>query len=124
MTDFLNPLLAGLTALPWLPLCLGSLIGIVMAMSGAGGGILSVPLRVFFLHQGVADAAPVALLAVAMAAGTGAGIGLWQHIVRYRAAFLIGLCGLITAPAGVWLAGKVPNPPLLVIFSGILVLIA
>lgn len=124
MTDLAPALFSSLAALPWLPLGLGMLIGVVMALSGAGGGILSVPLLVFFLHQDVAEAAPIALLAVAMAAGTGAGIGLWQHIVRYRAALLIGLCGLITAPAGVWLAGKVPNPPLLVMFAGILVLIA
>jgi len=37
---------------------LGALVGLLLALTGAGGGILAVPLLVFALHLGVAEAAP------------------------------------------------------------------
>ena len=48
---------------------LGIFVGLLMGLTGAGGGILSVPLLVFALHLKVAEAAPIALTAIALAAG-------------------------------------------------------
>jgi len=76
--------------------------------------VLSIPLLVLVLHQPMAQAAPVGLLAVGLAAALGAAIGLRQGIVRYRAALLIGLMGMLAAPVGVWLAHRLPTTPLLV----------
>ena len=53
------------SASPALALTLGSIIGMVMALTGAGGGVLSIPLLVFGLHLNVQQAAPVGLVAVA-----------------------------------------------------------
>lgn len=92
---------------------LGALIGLVLAFTGAGGGVLSIPLLVLVLHRPMAEAAPVGLLAVGLAAAFGAVIGLRQGIVRYRAALLIGLMGMLAAPFGVWLAHRLPATPLL-----------
>ena len=47
---------------------LGLLVGVILALTGAGGGILAVPLLIFVLGLEVADAAPVGLLAVGLAA--------------------------------------------------------
>jgi len=69
-----------------LVMTLGALIGMVMALTGAGGGVLAIPLLVFGLHLPVQQAAPVGLVAVGMAAALGAALGLRQGIVRYRAA--------------------------------------
>jgi len=44
---------------------LGAIIGAVLALTGAGGGILAVPLLVFGLGLSMVEAAPVGLLAVA-----------------------------------------------------------
>lgn len=60
----------------------GFVVGIILALKGAGGGILAVPALVFGAHQGIAEAAPIGLLAVAMAAVLGAVIGLRTGIVR------------------------------------------
>ncbi|MEJ7806353.1 MAG: TSUP family transporter, partial [Telluria sp.] len=68
---------------------LGMLTGVVMGLTGAGGGILAVPLLVFGLQLSVAEAGPIALLAVGAAAGVGALLGLRAGIVRYRAAVLV-----------------------------------
>lgn len=92
---------------------LGALIGLVLALTGAGGGVLSIPLLVLVLHRPMAEASPVGLLAVGLAAALGAVIGLRQGIVRYRAALLIGTMGMLAAPLGVWLAHRLPAEPLL-----------
>lgn len=105
-------------------LMLGAVVGLVLALTGAGGGILAVPLLVFGLHLDMARAAPVALAAVAVAATLGAGLGLREGIVRYRAAGLIGVAGMASAPAGIWLAQAIPNRPLMVVFAAILVFVA
>jgi uncharacterized membrane protein YfcA len=96
---------------------LGTLIGFTLALTGAGGGILAVPLLVFALHQQVAQAAPVGLLAVGFAAMLGAALGLREGKVRYRAALLIGGTGMLAAPLGVWLSERLPNPPLTILFA-------
>lgn len=98
----------------------GSLVGLVLGLTGAGGGILAVPLLVFGLNMPLNMAAPVGLIAVGMAAAVGTIQGLHEGIVRYRAAALIGTFGMISAPLGVWLGQRVPNAPLLVAFSFVL----
>ncbi|MCD5992127.1 sulfite exporter TauE/SafE family protein [Pseudomonas sp. CDFA 602] len=100
---------------------LGAVIGAVLALTGAGGGILAVPLLVFGLGLSIVEAAPVALLAVGLAAGVGAVLGLRQGIVRYRAAGYIAGIGVVVAPLGLWLAHRLPNTPLALLFSLVLV---
>jgi uncharacterized membrane protein YfcA len=81
-------------------LILGALVGVIMGLTGAGGGILAVPLLVFGLHLTVASAAPLGLLAVGIAAAMGAAVGLRAGVVRYRAALLIALTGIVFNPLG------------------------
>lgn len=100
---------------------LGALIGLVLALTGAGGGVLAIPLLVFGLHLPVQQAAPVGLVAVGLASALGAALGLRQGQVRYRAAGLIGAVGMALAPLGVLLAGYLPNRPLLGAFALVLV---
>ncbi len=103
---------------------LGSFIGIVLALTGAGGAIIAVPLLIFGLHLAVAEAAPIALLAVCMSATIGALLALMQRKVRYRAAGFIAITGAIAAPAGIWLAQKIPNLPLTLLFAAVLMYVA
>src|SRR5471030_2878952 len=95
-------------------LLLGFAIGIVLALTGAGGGILAVPALVFGTHASVAEAGPVGLLAVGLAAGT----------VRYKAALLIAGVGVVCSPLGLWLAQRTPNRPLAVLFAAVLLFVA
>ncbi len=103
---------------------LGALVGLLLALTGAGGGILAVPLLVFALHLGVAQAAPIGLLAVGLAAAMSAALGLRDGIVRYRAAMLMGGLALVLAPLGVVAAQRVPNAPLTLAFAAVLALSA
>lgn len=103
---------------------LGAFIGLIMALAGAGGGILAVPLLLFFLHIPISEATPIGLLAVASAASIGAIIGLKKGIVRYRAALLMSLAGITLSPLGIWLASRINNQNLVIIFSLILLYVA
>ena len=83
---------------------LGLVVGLILALTGAGGGILAVPLLVFGTGIGVAEAGPIGLLAVGLAAALGAALGLRAGLVRYRAALLIAGAGMLLSPAGLWVA--------------------
>ncbi|QXI26848.1 sulfite exporter TauE/SafE family protein [Pseudomonas vanderleydeniana] len=100
---------------------LGLLIGAILALTGAGGGILAVPLLVFALGLSMAQAAPIGLLAVGLAAAVGALLGLRQGIVRYRAAGFIAGIGILLTPVGLWLAHRLPNEPLALGFAVVMV---
>jgi len=99
---------------------LGSVVGLILALTGAGGAIVAVPLLIFGLRLTVSQAAPIALLAVGLSAGLGAVLGLREGRVRYKAAGLMALCGVAVSPLGIWVAHRVPNTPLTVLFAMVL----
>jgi uncharacterized membrane protein YfcA len=103
---------------------LGLIVGMVMALTGAGGGILAVPLLAFGAGIGVAHAGPISLLAVGMAAALGAILGLRQGIVRYRAAMLVAGAGMALSPLGLWLAHRIDNRWLSALFGVVLMAVA
>ena len=103
---------------------LGLIVGIILALTGAGGGILAVPLLVFGVGLRVAEAGPIGLLAVGMAAALGAGLGLKAGTVRYKAALLMAGTGMLISPFGIWLADRVANRWLSILFALVLLLVA
>ncbi len=96
---------------------LGAAVGLVLALTGAGGGVLAVPLLVLVLGWPLSQAAPTALLAVGLAAALGALQGLRAGEVRWRAALLMGGFGMLGAPLGVALSHVLPATPLLWAFA-------
>jgi hypothetical protein len=105
-------------------LVLGLIVGAILAFTGAGGGILAVPALVFGAHLGVAQAGPIGLLAVGMAAALGAMLGLKAKIVRYKAATLVAVTGMLLSPFGLWLAHRTDNRLLGVLFALVLLYVA
>lgn len=103
---------------------LGVLMGLVMGLTGAGGGILGVPALVLGLGLTMTQAAPVSLLAVGAAAAVGAIDGLRHGLVRYRAALLIALLGALFSPLGVFVAHQLSEPVLMGLFSALMLLVA
>lgn len=103
---------------------LGVLIGMVLGMTGAGGGVLAVPALVLVLGWPMSQAVPVALMAVGAAAAVGAIDGLRKGLVRYRAALLMAALGTLTAPVGLYIAHRLPAQALATLFSGVLVAVA
>ncbi|WP_334120064.1 sulfite exporter TauE/SafE family protein [Limnobacter sp.] len=103
---------------------LGLLVGLVMALTGAGGGVLAVPLLVFTTGLTVQQVSPIGLLAVGLAATLGAALGLRAGEVRYKAAMLMGFVGLLFSPIGFWVAQQVDTQILGLAFSVVLLWVA
>lgn len=102
----------------------GALTGLVMGLTGAGGGILAVPALVLGLGLGMAQAMPVALMAVGFAALLGAVDGLRKGLVRYKAGLLMATAGAAAAPVGVAAAHRVSSELLTVVFGVVMLLVA
>lgn len=100
---------------------LGSAVGAIMGLTGAGGGILSVPALVLLAHVPLQVASPAALSAISLSASIAAAIGLKRGLLRYRAAGLMAAAGLLASPLGLWLSQRLPAAPLQLAFGLILV---
>lgn len=105
-------------------LLFGAVIGGVVGLTGAGGGMLAVPLLVFGLGLHMHEAAPVALFATGLSSAIGALLAWREHLLRYRAALLVAGVGVVTVPFGVALAHRLPNEPLLLAFAAVLIFTA
>ncbi|GGC11681.1 UPF0721 transmembrane protein [Oxalicibacterium flavum] len=81
-------------------IALGAVVGMTLGLTGAGGGVLAVPALMLALGYSLADARPIALIAIGLAALLGCLDGLRRGIVRYRAAFWIAAAGIVCAPVG------------------------
>jgi hypothetical protein len=103
---------------------LGIFVGMMMALTGAGGGILSAPLLVFGLNLSIASAGPIGLLAIAVAGSLGAINGLRTKLLRYRATLIMAVLGVVLAPVGMYLAQRIPNQPLLIVFASLLIIVS
>jgi uncharacterized membrane protein YfcA len=103
---------------------LGSLVGLILGLTGAGGAIIAVPLLIFGLHLIVAEAAPIALFAVGASAAIGAMIAWKKRKLRYRAAALIAFAGTLASPIGIFIARETPDAPLLLLFAVVLSYVA
>ncbi len=99
---------------------LGIIVGAVLGLTGAGGSILAVPLLMFGLGWTLPQAAPVALLAVCASATFGTVVAWDVTHVRYRAAALMGVAALFTAPLGLTVASLLPLPVLTGVFALVL----
>src|SRR5450830_2200333 len=88
---------------------LGAAVGAVLGLTGAGGGILALPALMIGMGYSLADAKPISLIAIGLAALLGCVDG-WRHgLVRYRAALWIATAGVLCAPLGARLALWLPQ---------------
>ena len=103
---------------------LGVLVGLLLGLTGAGGGILAIPALTLGLGWTLLVATPVALLAVGVAAAVGALDGLRKGLVRYKAAGLMAGAGWLASPVGLYLAKLLPAAALMVLFGAIMMFVS
>jgi uncharacterized protein len=103
---------------------LGVLIGAIMGLTGAGGGILAVPVLVAGMHWTMQQAAPVALISVASGAAVGAIDGFRHRLVRYKAAIVMALWGVPMTRFGQNLAQILPQYLLLGLFALLMLIVS
>lgn len=105
-------------------LLLGLVVGILMGLTGAGGGVLAVPGLMLVMDWEVVQAAPLAMFSVMLSAGIGAIGALRQGLVRYRAAILMAAAAMPFSSLGVQLAQGLAPLLLNALFAVILLYIA
>lgn len=103
---------------------LGVLVGAILGLTGAGGGILAVPALVVGMGWPMQQAAPVALIAVAGSAAIGAAEALRRHLVRYKAAVLMAVAGVPVTSIGIRIAQLLPQRVLLGLFACVMLVVA
>ncbi|WP_028222863.1 sulfite exporter TauE/SafE family protein [Paraburkholderia oxyphila] len=105
-------------------LLLGAMVGAILGLTGAGGGILAVPALVFGMGWPMQQATPVALVAVAGSAAVGAFEALRKRLVRYRAALFMAALGVPATAVGARLARALPQRLLLSLFACVMLFVA
>lgn len=103
---------------------LGALVGAILGLTGAGGGILAVPALAVGMGWSMQQAAPVALIAIAISAAIGAIEGLRHGLVRYKAAALIALSSFPFVYLGQIIARQLPQAILQACFASVMLLAA
>lgn len=105
-------------------LILGAIVGAVLGLTGAGGGILAVPALVVGMGWPMQQATPVALVAVSGSAAIGALEAFRKRLVRYRAALFMAAAGVPLTSVGVRLAHALPQRVLLGLFATVMLVVA
>lgn len=103
---------------------LGTVVGLVLGLTGAGGSVFAIPLLMFGLGWDMTRATPVALLAVCGAALVGT-VNAWRaRHVCLRAALIVGGFGSVTVPLGIALAGRASRSLLPLSLAAVMTILA
>lgn len=102
----------------------GAVVGAILGLTGAGGGVLATPLLVLGIGLSAREAAPVSLIAVAIAAAVGTTGALRSGLVRYRAACVMAAAGAMFAPLGLYVARALPPQIVAVVFCTVMFVVA
>lgn len=107
-----------------LSMVLGSIVGLSLGLTGAGGAILALPLLVYGLGMAPAEAVPVSLAAAGSAAFAGFLQRLRGREVAVGAGLLLAGGGAAGAPVGAWIGQQLSPAVLMGLFSLILTIAA
>ena len=102
----------------------GVLIGFSLGLTGGGGSIFAVPLLVYGLAVRTREAIGVSLAAVGATALVGGLRRLARGEVELPTGLLFAAAGMVGAPAGSWIGGRVPEGVLLSLFAVLMVFVA
>jgi uncharacterized protein len=107
-----------------LSLIFGALVGFSLGLTGGGGAIFAVPLLVFGLGVPPREAVGISLATVAVTSLVGF-IQRWRAgLVELHTGLLFAGAGMLSAPAGAWLAARTPPAILLTLFAVLMLAIA
>lgn len=101
-----------------LTLLCGLIVGLSLGLTGGGGSIFAVPLLLYVLGHPLREAVMVSLAVVGLTALYGALVQ--RSLVLWGAGAMLGVGGILGAPAGAWLGQLLPETLVLVIFAGLM----
>ncbi|MES1926182.1 sulfite exporter TauE/SafE family protein [Salinisphaera sp. T31B1] len=102
----------------------GIIVGLALGLTGGGGSIFAVPLLIYGLGVAPASAVAISLGAVAITAAFGAAEGLYRGVVELRAALIFAVAGMVAAPLGVYIGGRVSDTVVVLLFAGLMIVVA
>jgi hypothetical protein len=102
----------------------GGIVGFALGLTGGGGGVFAVPLLVYGLAVAPREAVGISLAAVGGTALFGVAPRLVRGEVELRTGILFAVAGMIGAPIGTYLSTLVPESLLLVMFGGLMLVVA
>jgi len=95
-------------------LALGAVIGVLLGLLGGGGSILAVPVLVYVLGFGFAQAIPISLIVIGSASAVGALPKVRSHQVEWRLAGVFAAAGIPGTIIGAATGKYLPQSALLV----------
>ncbi|TXH44353.1 MAG: sulfite exporter TauE/SafE family protein [Actinobacteria bacterium] len=101
----------------------GLLAGVFAGVTGAGGGVLLVPILVW-LGLPPLSATATSNVAISLSALSGTWTNLRRFALPWRRVLLLAIPAMLAAPLGVWLAHSIPAVALLLSFAGFNVIAA
>ena len=107
-----------------LAMLFGALIGVLLGLIGGGGSILTVPILVYLLGQGVHEATATSLVIVGATALVGAVPHARAGRVAAKTALLFGGAGIVGAFVGAWFNRLVSGPVILLLFGLLMLIVA
>jgi uncharacterized membrane protein YfcA len=103
---------------------LGAVVGLSLGLTGGGGAIFAVPLLVYGLDLAPRTAVGVSLVTVGATAAVGCLQRFRAQQVELPTGLLFAGAGMLSAPLGAWLARRLPEPLLLLLFAALMATIA
>lgn len=107
-----------------LAILFGLAIGLSLSLIGGGGSILTVPILVYVIGLSAHEATTTSLVIVGVTALAGAAGHLRSGRVAVPTALLFGAAGVGGAFAGAWLNHLVPGTIILLLFGGLMLVVA
>ncbi len=102
----------------------GVAIGFALGLTGGGGGVFAVPLLVYGMGIPAREAVGVSLAAVGLTALVGATARYFRGEIDARTGLIFAVAGMIGAPLGSQLSKLLPEAALLLLFSGLMLIVA
>lgn len=107
-----------------LAIACGGIVGLSLGLTGGGGAIFAVPLLVYGLRVPAAQAVGISLAAVGATSFAGF-VHRWRlGEVELQTGLIFAIAGMLGAPLGSWVSGKIPASVLLLAFAGLMLYVA
>lgn len=98
-----------MTTYDLLTVAFGIVIGFSLGLTGGGGSIFAVPMLIYGLGMGVREAVGVSLAAVGASSLLGAALRWHAGELELTAGLIFALAGMIAAPFGTRIGGRLPD---------------
>ncbi|MFO0999539.1 MAG: sulfite exporter TauE/SafE family protein [Planctomycetaceae bacterium] len=107
-----------------LSILFGGVVGLSLGLTGGGGAIFAVPMLAYGMGLPARESVTISLVSVGFTSFIGF-LGKWRKgQAEIRTGLLFAIAGMIGAPIGSWIAGRIPEAILMLLFAALMLTIA